>query len=118
MSTNLTPHTQSTGEPTSDRNGDPIVGAVLDIIDDKHSRYAVAVAVAEYVRTEAYRLAREVIGEDEPRPPISRYKTNLTRTERTTITRNVLKAEQRQRLQLLLQEDAALTDGGKDEKIR
>lgn len=34
----------------TDRNNDPLVSAILDIIDEKHSRYAVAVAIAEYVR--------------------------------------------------------------------
>lgn len=51
--------------PNTDRNGDPIVGDILDIIDKGESkRYAVAVRVAEYVRnriTQAERRA-ELIG--------------------------------------------------------
>lgn len=41
----------------------------------------------------------QIIGEDEPRPDKSRYKEYLTRSERTVITRNVLRAEQRKRLE-------------------
>lgn len=33
----------------TDRNSNPVVGKILDIIDEKRSRYAVAVAVADYV---------------------------------------------------------------------
>lgn len=35
-------------ELNTDRNGNPIVGHILDIIDEKRSRYAVAVALAEW----------------------------------------------------------------------
>lgn len=35
----------------TDRNGNPLVGKILDIIDDKRSRYAVAVAIAEFIAT-------------------------------------------------------------------
>lgn len=34
----------------TDRNGDPIVGDILDIIDKERSRYKVAVAIAAYIR--------------------------------------------------------------------
>lgn len=34
----------------TDRNGDPLVSKILDIIDEHRSRYAVALAVAEYIR--------------------------------------------------------------------
>lgn len=35
----------------TDTNGDPLVSEILDIIDDKHSRYLVAQALAEYIRS-------------------------------------------------------------------
>lgn len=34
----------------TDRNGDPLVSDILNIIDEKHSRYAVVLAIAEYIR--------------------------------------------------------------------
>lgn len=34
----------------TDRNGDPLVSDILDIIDRDNSRYKVAVAVAAYIR--------------------------------------------------------------------
>lgn len=34
----------------TDRNGDPLVSDILDIIDEKRTRYAVALAIAEYIR--------------------------------------------------------------------
>lgn len=35
---------------TTDRNGDPIVSDILDIIDRESTRYKVAIGVAAYVR--------------------------------------------------------------------
>jgi hypothetical protein len=35
---------------STDRNGDQLAGDILDIIDKHRSRYAVAVAVAAYIR--------------------------------------------------------------------
>lgn len=35
---------------STDKNGDPLVGDILDIIDKERSRYKVAVAIAEYIR--------------------------------------------------------------------
>lgn len=45
----------------TDRNGDPIVGDILDIIDKNSKRYAVAVAIAEYVRDSHNRLLDELL---------------------------------------------------------
>lgn len=36
----------------TDRNNDPDVSKILDIIDEKHSRYEVAKAVADWVKGE------------------------------------------------------------------
>lgn len=35
---------------STDRNGDPVVGNILDIIDQERTRYKVAVAVATYAK--------------------------------------------------------------------
>lgn len=48
--------------------------------------------------TRLKKVCNEIIGEDEPRPTKSRYKEHLTRSERTVITRNVIREEQRKAL--------------------
>lgn len=51
---------QSEAEGRTGRDGNPAASKVLDIIDDKRSRYAVAVAVAEYIAARDRELLEKV----------------------------------------------------------
>jgi hypothetical protein len=70
----------TTDEPSeTDRNGDPLVGRILDIIDAKRSRYLVACAIAEDIRASNAQLIATIL-EDGPKDPKHRDYCDLMST--------------------------------------
>lgn len=69
----------------TDRNGNLIVGDILDLIDKNNNRYAVALAVAEYIKS-------RYISKAEVRVALSTVPSGVDETCHRLMGRSVTKA--------------------------